>query len=349
MEAAEARGRPTKSSSGTPHRCRTAATSLRVVASDSPSNAPSTALTGALESTAFDIDNTPPVITVTSVSRQAGRLMIAFDVRDENSVVQKAEYSLDGDRWQTIYPKDGIPDSRVEQFELVLDGDRNARRDHPGHRRAQQHVERARRRRRDADARQRQAVDDGTATEVEGESGFGAATSTGRGAGGIFTGGGSMAAAADAFTVVRASSHTMLTATGMPSTPCAGAKRDCFTALTTELTSSVSTAVSWRRTLARSERALHSSPRALRASPPPTARTPPRHQHRLEARAIERARWRRHRAVEAHRVLVRARVGGARNAGRTPAPTRSDAPRRRHGGAASRSMDSAGTRVGSRR
>ena len=96
---------------------------LRVVASDSPSNAPSTALTGALESTAFDIDNTPPVITVTSVTRQSGRLTIAFEVRDENSVVQKAEYSLDGDRWQTIYPKDGIPDSRVEQFELVLDGE----------------------------------------------------------------------------------------------------------------------------------------------------------------------------------------------------------------------------------
>ena len=36
--------------------------------------------------------------------------------------VQKAEYSLDGDRWQTIYPKDGIPDSRIEQFDLVLDG-----------------------------------------------------------------------------------------------------------------------------------------------------------------------------------------------------------------------------------
>ena len=100
---------------------------IRVVASDSPSNAPSTALTGALESTAFDIDNTPPVITVTSVSRQAGRLTIAFDVRDENSTVQKAEYSLDGDRWQTIYPKDGIPDSRFEQFELVLDGEPGTR------------------------------------------------------------------------------------------------------------------------------------------------------------------------------------------------------------------------------
>jgi hypothetical protein len=100
---------------------------IRVVASDAPSNSPSTALTGALESTAFDIDNTPPVITVISVGRQGGRLAIAFDVRDENSAVQKAEYSLDGDRWQTIYPKDGIADSRLEQYELVLDGEPGTR------------------------------------------------------------------------------------------------------------------------------------------------------------------------------------------------------------------------------
>jgi len=96
---------------------------IRVVASDAPSNSPQTALTGAMESTAFDIDNTPPVITVTNVNRQANRLAITFEVRDDNSAVQKAEYSLDGDRWQTIYPKDGIADSRLEQFELVLDGD----------------------------------------------------------------------------------------------------------------------------------------------------------------------------------------------------------------------------------
>jgi hypothetical protein len=67
------------------------------------------------------------VITVTSVSRQGGRLVIAFEVRDENSAVQKAEYSLDGDRWQVIYPKDGIPDSRLEQFDLVLEGEPGTR------------------------------------------------------------------------------------------------------------------------------------------------------------------------------------------------------------------------------
>jgi hypothetical protein len=37
--------------------------------------------------------------------------------------VQRVEYSLDADRWRTIHPKDGIADSRAEQFELTLDGD----------------------------------------------------------------------------------------------------------------------------------------------------------------------------------------------------------------------------------
>jgi outer membrane protein assembly factor BamB len=100
---------------------------LRVVASDAASNSPSTALTGALESSAFDIDNAPPEITMSSVRRDGARLVLEFEVRDEYSSVQRADYSLDGDKWQTIYPKDGIADSRVEQFELVLEGEAAAR------------------------------------------------------------------------------------------------------------------------------------------------------------------------------------------------------------------------------
>jgi sugar lactone lactonase YvrE len=100
---------------------------LRVVASDAGSNSPSTALTGALESSAFDIDNSPPDITIMSVRREGTRLLMEFEVRDEHSAVQRADYSLDGDRWQTIYPKDGIADSRFEQFEVALEGEAAAR------------------------------------------------------------------------------------------------------------------------------------------------------------------------------------------------------------------------------
>jgi hypothetical protein len=96
---------------------------VRVVASDAPSNSPAAALTGSLDSTTFDIDNTPPTITVTSARRVGTRMVLAFDVRDADSSVQKVDYSLDGDRWQTVYPKDGIPDSRSEQFELTLEGE----------------------------------------------------------------------------------------------------------------------------------------------------------------------------------------------------------------------------------
>jgi len=94
---------------------------VKVVASDQPSNTPGAALQGELESSAFDIDNGPPVVTVTSSRPVNGRTTIQFDVRDDWSSISKVEYSLDAQRWQVIYPRDGIFDSRIEQFELTLD------------------------------------------------------------------------------------------------------------------------------------------------------------------------------------------------------------------------------------
>jgi sugar lactone lactonase YvrE len=100
---------------------------LRVVASDTAANPPGSALAGHMDSAAFDIDNAPPTIGVTGVRRDGARTIISFEVRDSHSAIQKAEYSVDGDRWRTIYPKDGISDSRLELFELVLDGEAGSR------------------------------------------------------------------------------------------------------------------------------------------------------------------------------------------------------------------------------
>ena len=44
-----------------------------------------------------------------------------FTVRDDQSAVQRVEYSLDASRWRMVYPKDGIPDSRREEFEVTVD------------------------------------------------------------------------------------------------------------------------------------------------------------------------------------------------------------------------------------
>jgi len=93
---------------------------IKVSASDAPSNSPGTALVGELESVSFDIDNTAPQIEVQPASGAGSRTRIAFVVRDEQSSVQRVEYSLDASRWRVIYPKDGIPDSRREEFEVSL-------------------------------------------------------------------------------------------------------------------------------------------------------------------------------------------------------------------------------------
>jgi hypothetical protein len=100
---------------------------IKVAASDAPSNSPGTALVGELESVSFDIDNTAPRIEVQPATRSGSRTAIAFVVRDEQSSVQRVEYSLDASRWRVVYPKDGIPDSRREDFEVWLDESESAR------------------------------------------------------------------------------------------------------------------------------------------------------------------------------------------------------------------------------
>ena len=93
---------------------------VKVVASDQASNTPGAALEGELESSAFDIDNAPPTVVVTGSRPANGQTTIQFEVRDEWSAISKVEYSLDAQPWQVVYPRDGIFDSRSEQFELTL-------------------------------------------------------------------------------------------------------------------------------------------------------------------------------------------------------------------------------------
>ncbi len=100
---------------------------VKVVASDESSNMPGAALEGEMESSAFDIDNAPPTVSVSAPRVANGRMTIQFEVRDEWSSISKVEYSLDAQRWQMVYPRDGIFDSRQEQFEMTLESDAAAR------------------------------------------------------------------------------------------------------------------------------------------------------------------------------------------------------------------------------
>jgi hypothetical protein len=96
---------------------------VRIIASDSPSNPATSALTGELDSAAFEVDNTPPTITVGTVRVERGRTIIPFDVKDDHSPVQKVEFSQDGQRWRGVFPVDGIADSREEHYELSVEGE----------------------------------------------------------------------------------------------------------------------------------------------------------------------------------------------------------------------------------
>src|SRR5205823_15015183 len=72
---------------------------------------------------ALEINNTPPVITIQSTKFENGRTTIVFDAKDDHSPIQKVEFSLDGQRWRGVFPKDGVADSKDEYYELAIDGD----------------------------------------------------------------------------------------------------------------------------------------------------------------------------------------------------------------------------------
>jgi len=93
---------------------------VKVSVNDARSNAPDTALVGERESPVFDIDNSAPRVELDAVREEGGLSVLPFTVRDEMSAIQLVEFSQGDERWRVVYPTDGIPDERVEQFEVVL-------------------------------------------------------------------------------------------------------------------------------------------------------------------------------------------------------------------------------------
>ncbi len=90
---------------------------VRVQASDAPGNPPALALTGTKDSTSFEVDNTPPTLVASIDPARRDRLRAT--ARDD-SPIRKLELSIDAGRWEEVRPKDGISDSREEQYEIVL-------------------------------------------------------------------------------------------------------------------------------------------------------------------------------------------------------------------------------------
>jgi sugar lactone lactonase YvrE len=89
---------------------------VRIVAKDSRENPAGQSLTGERLSEPFDIDNTAPAVT--AVSGNAGTAI--FAATDKSSYINKAEYSINGGEWLTVYADDGIADSPNERFTVKV-------------------------------------------------------------------------------------------------------------------------------------------------------------------------------------------------------------------------------------
>jgi len=100
---------------------------LKVLASDRKANPAAVALAGELESSSFEIDNVAPTVQIGSLRKDGTRFIVPAEIRDTDSVVTKVEYSLDAQRWQPAFPRDGILDGRVEGFDIRLDPDAQGR------------------------------------------------------------------------------------------------------------------------------------------------------------------------------------------------------------------------------
>ena len=85
---------------------------LRLVASDAVEN-PEMPLMDTREGVEFQVDNTPPVISVASQGSE-----VILHVTDKMSPVGKVEYSVDAQKWIRLIPVDGIADSPDETYKL---------------------------------------------------------------------------------------------------------------------------------------------------------------------------------------------------------------------------------------
>lgn len=94
---------------------------FKVIARDTPSNPASIALTGEKVTEPIDIDNTAPVVTAFDTPQVAGdKAKVVFDAADAASYIMRAEYSVNGGEWKTVYSDDGISDSPKERYTIEL-------------------------------------------------------------------------------------------------------------------------------------------------------------------------------------------------------------------------------------
>ncbi len=91
---------------------------LKVVASDEPSNPFGKFLIGELESRPFIITNTTPLIEIVGQKLNGKKVDVQFRAKVPTGRIATAEFSIDGGEWYLIFPIDGIADSPQEDYQF---------------------------------------------------------------------------------------------------------------------------------------------------------------------------------------------------------------------------------------
>jgi sugar lactone lactonase YvrE len=94
--------------------------SLKLTATDSPSNPVGLELKSDKTSPPLVIDNSLPVIKGFTAARNGASLDIAFQAEDAYSYIEEAKVLVRPGEWRVVFPVDGIADSRSESFKFSL-------------------------------------------------------------------------------------------------------------------------------------------------------------------------------------------------------------------------------------
>jgi hypothetical protein len=94
---------------------------LKVVALDSLSNPSGMELKTEKVSRPLIIDNSLPVIKDFKASKERNKLVVTFVAEDLMSPIQEVKYLIRPDEWKSVFPQDGICDSKQESFKITVD------------------------------------------------------------------------------------------------------------------------------------------------------------------------------------------------------------------------------------
>jgi hypothetical protein len=89
---------------------------VKVVASDRKDNPAEEALTGERISSAFAVAHEPPTVTLKHTGMDGDRAILTATATDPLVRLTAATYSVNGKKWISVFPTDGLFDSKTERF-----------------------------------------------------------------------------------------------------------------------------------------------------------------------------------------------------------------------------------------